>query len=65
LDALDFNVVALTRTSKDVVERVAGVSERLSPVGDDDRRLKLHAISIARPPGHRHTFGRWRHARAS
>jgi len=32
LDAVDFNVVALTRTSKDVVERVAGVSERVSPV---------------------------------
>jgi hypothetical protein len=49
LDAVDFNVVALTRTSKDVVERIARVSERVSSVGDDDRGLKLHAISIARP----------------
>src|SRR5829696_4574109 len=65
LDAVDFNVVALMRTSKDVVERVAGVSERVSPVGQDDRRLKLHAISIAQPPGRRDTLGRWRPARAS
>ena len=63
LDAVDVNVVALTRTSKDVVERVASVSERVSPVGDHDRRLKLHAISIARPPTRRDTWGRWRPAR--
>ena len=65
LDAVDLNVVALTRTSKDVVERVTSVPERVSPVGDDDRRLKLHAISIARSPGRRDTLGRWRPARAS
>jgi hypothetical protein len=52
------NVVALAGPPNDVVERVASVREGVSPVGDDDRRLELHAISIPRPPGRRDTLGR-------
>ena len=52
LGAVDFNVVALTRASKDVIEHVAGVSERVSPVGDDDCRLNfIRSVSSGfRPP---------------
>jgi hypothetical protein len=50
LDAVDLNVLALTSALEHVVERVASVAERVGPVGDDDRRLELHALSIARPP---------------
>src|SRR5919108_4106756 len=48
LDAVDLDVVALTRALKHVVESAAGVAERIGPVGDDDRRLELHTGSIAR-----------------
>src|ERR687895_1177635 len=53
LDAVDLNVVALTSAVEHVVERVASVAEGVGPVGDDDRRLELHALSIARPPADR------------
>src|SRR5687767_7819626 len=53
LDAVDLNVVALTSALEHIVERVASVAEGVGPVGDDDRRLELHALSIARPPADR------------
>jgi hypothetical protein len=49
LDAVDLDVVALTRALEHVVERAASVAERVGPVGNDDRRLELHTHSIARP----------------
>jgi SAM-dependent methyltransferase len=49
LDAVDLDVVALTRALEQVVERAAGVAEAVGPVGNDNRRLELHASSIARP----------------
>jgi hypothetical protein len=47
LDAVDLYVLALTSALEHVVERVAGIAERVGPVGDDDRRVELHALSIA------------------
>src|ERR687896_1117012 len=48
LDAVDLDVLALTGAPEQVVERAAGVAEAVGPEGDDDRRLELHATSIAR-----------------
>ena len=48
LDAVDLDIVAFTRAFEHVVERAASVPERISPVGNDDRRLELHTRSIAR-----------------
>jgi hypothetical protein len=47
LDAVDLDVVALASALQHVVEGVAGVAERVGPVGDDDRRVELHVLSIA------------------
>jgi hypothetical protein len=55
LDAVDLNVVALSSALEHVVEQVAGVAEGVGPVGDDDRRVELHARSIARPPARPHS----------
>ena len=49
LNAVDLDVVALAGALEHVVERVASVAERVGSVGNDDRRLELHARSIARP----------------
>jgi hypothetical protein len=49
LNAVDLDVVALAGALEHVVERVASVAERVGSVGNDNRRLELHARSIARP----------------
>src|SRR5215216_416093 len=48
LDAVDLNILTLAGAFEHVVERAAGVTERVGPVGNDDRRLDLHTSSIAR-----------------
>jgi hypothetical protein len=48
LDALNLDVLALTGALQQIIERAAGLAEGVGPVGNDDRRLKLHAPSIAR-----------------
>jgi hypothetical protein len=48
LDALDLDVLAVPGAPEHVVERSTGIAERVGSVGDDDRRVELHALSIAR-----------------
>jgi predicted nuclease with RNAse H fold len=48
LDAVDLDVFALAGAPEHVIERPAGVIERVCPVGDNDRCLELHTPIVAR-----------------